>query len=106
MADDILRDDQPWAWPEAEWRRRVNQVRAGRSLRPPSWPGGTRCAVALSFDSDHDTNELRDGGRSISGRVAHGGRWYWLRGILKIREELRGIYARREYCLILDQSIY
>ena len=71
MPDYIPRDDQPWAWPEAEWRRRVNQVRAGRSLRPSSWPGGTRCAVALSFDSDHDTNELRDGGRSI-GRMSWG----------------------------------
>ena len=71
MAEDFKREDQPWAWPEAEWRRRVNQVRAGRSLRPPSWPGGTRCAVALSFDSDHDTNELRDGGRSI-GRMSWG----------------------------------
>jgi peptidoglycan/xylan/chitin deacetylase (PgdA/CDA1 family) len=71
MSDDIPRDDQPWAWSEAEWRRRVNQVRAGRSLRPSSWPGGTRCAVALSFDSDHDTNELRDGGRSI-GRMSWG----------------------------------
>ena len=71
MTLDLPRDDQPWAWPEAEWRRRVNQVRAGRRLRPPSWPGGTRCAVALSFDSDHDTNELRDGGRSI-GRMSWG----------------------------------
>ncbi len=62
---------QPWAWPETEWRRRVNQVRAGRSLRPPSWPGGARCAVALSFDSDHETNELRDGGQSI-GRMSWG----------------------------------
>jgi peptidoglycan/xylan/chitin deacetylase (PgdA/CDA1 family) len=61
----------PWAWPEEQWRQRVNQVRAGRSLRPPSWPGGARCAVALSFDSDHDTNELRDGGRSI-GRMSWG----------------------------------
>ena len=62
---------QPWQWPEPEWRRRVNQVRAGRSLRPPSWPGGARCAVALSFDSDHETNELRDGGNSI-GRMSWG----------------------------------
>ena len=66
-----LPEAEPWAWPEAEWRRRVNQVRAGRSLRPASWPGGKRCAVALSFDSDHDTNELRDGGRSI-GRLSWG----------------------------------
>ena len=71
MADDNLNPGEPWAWPESEWRRRVNQVRAGRSLRPPSWPGGNRCAVALSFDSDHDTNELRDGGRSI-GRMSWG----------------------------------
>ena len=70
MTEDTL-PEEPWRWPEAEWRRRVNQVRAGRSLRPPAWPGGTVCAVALSFDSDHDTNELRDGGRSI-GRMSWG----------------------------------
>jgi peptidoglycan/xylan/chitin deacetylase (PgdA/CDA1 family) len=46
-------------------------VRAGRSLRPTSWPGGARCAVALSFDSDHETSDLRDGGKSI-GRLAWG----------------------------------
>jgi peptidoglycan/xylan/chitin deacetylase (PgdA/CDA1 family) len=62
---------QPWEWPEEEWRRRVNAVRAGRSLKPTSWPDGARCAVALSFDSDHDTNELRDGGGSI-GRLSWG----------------------------------
>ncbi|MGL4243764.1 MAG: polysaccharide deacetylase family protein [Beijerinckiaceae bacterium] len=62
---------QPWEWPEEEWRRRVNAVRAGRSLKPKAWPGGARCAVALSFDSDHDTNELRDGGESI-GRMSWG----------------------------------
>ena len=62
---------EPWRWPEEEWRRRVAQVRAGRSLRPKRWPGGARCAVALSFDSDHETNELRDGGNSI-GRMSWG----------------------------------
>ena len=62
---------EPWQWPEDEWRRRVDQVRAGRSLKPESWPGGARCAVALSFDSDHETNELRDGGTSI-GRMSWG----------------------------------
>ncbi|MBP6501136.1 MAG: polysaccharide deacetylase [Rhodoferax sp.] len=61
----------PWDWDEAQWRQRVNHVRAGRSLRPAQWPGGARCAVALSFDSDHETNELRDGGQSI-GRMAWG----------------------------------
>lgn len=62
---------EPWQWPEAEWRRRIGQVRAGRSLKPAAWPGGARCAVALSFDSDHETNELRDGGVSI-GRMSWG----------------------------------
>ncbi len=62
---------EPWQWEEAQWRQRVNQVRAGRSLRPAQWPGDARCAVALSFDSDHDTNELRDGGKSI-GRMSWG----------------------------------
>jgi len=56
----------PWQWPEDEWRRLTAQVRAGRRLSPRAWPNGARCAVALSFDSDHETNELRDGGRSIS----------------------------------------
>lgn len=62
---------EPWQWPEAEWRGRVEHVRAGKSLKPVSWPGGARCAVALSFDSDHETNELRDGGNSI-GRMSWG----------------------------------
>jgi peptidoglycan/xylan/chitin deacetylase (PgdA/CDA1 family) len=57
---------EPWQWPEQEWRARVDQVRAGRALRPGGWPGGARCAVALSFDSDHETSELRDGANSIS----------------------------------------
>ena len=62
---------EPWQWPEAHWRKLIDQVRAGRTYRPKSWPGGARCAVALSFDSDHETNELRDGGKSI-GRMAWG----------------------------------
>ena len=62
---------EPWQWPEPHWRRLVNQVRAGRPYRPPAWKGGARCAVALSFDADHETNELRDGGKSI-GRLSWG----------------------------------
>ena len=62
---------EPWQWPEEDWRRRVGHIRAGRSLKPKSWPGGKRCAVALSFDADHETNELRDGGNSI-GRMSWG----------------------------------
>lgn len=62
---------EPWQWPETEWRGRVEAIRAGRSLKPGRWPGGARCAVALSFDSDHETNELRDGGTSV-GRMSWG----------------------------------
>jgi peptidoglycan/xylan/chitin deacetylase (PgdA/CDA1 family) len=61
----------PWNWPEERWRGLVAQVRAGRRFRPPGWPGDARCAVALSFDSDHETGELRDGGQSI-GRMCAG----------------------------------
>lgn len=56
---------EPWQWPEETWRRKVSKVRAGRALKPAAWKDGARCAVALSFDSDHETNELRDGGESI-----------------------------------------
>ena len=65
MTDDAA-GVEPWKWPEQQWRAIVNHVRAGRTLRPAKWPGGARCAVALSFDSDHETNELRDGGKSIA----------------------------------------
>ncbi len=62
---------EPWQWPEAHWQGLVNHVRAGRTLRPRLWPEGARCAVALSFDSDHETNELREGGESI-GKLSQG----------------------------------
>jgi peptidoglycan-N-acetylglucosamine deacetylase len=62
---------EPWQWPEDHWRLLVGRVRAGRVLRPREWPGGACCAIALSFDSDHETNELRDGGKSI-GRLSWG----------------------------------
>jgi peptidoglycan-N-acetylglucosamine deacetylase len=66
-----MNDMQPWQWPEAHWRKIVNRVRAGKRYKPKSWKSGARCAVALSFDSDHETNELRDGGKSI-GRLGWG----------------------------------
>ena len=67
MCDD---EPSPWRWPEERWRARVNLVRAGASLRP-AWPDKAACAVALSFDSDHETNELRDGAKSV-GRLSWG----------------------------------
>jgi peptidoglycan/xylan/chitin deacetylase (PgdA/CDA1 family) len=62
---------EPWTFPEEKWRFLVNRVRAGRRLAPTSWKGGARMAVALSFDSDHETSELKEGGGSI-GRLAWG----------------------------------
>lgn len=62
---------EPWQWPETTWRKIVAHVRAGRSLAPKTWRGGARCAVAVSFDSDHETNELRNGGGSF-GKLSQG----------------------------------
>lgn len=63
--------EKPWMWPEPVWRAKVAHVGAGRSLKPAAWKGKTRCAVALSFDSDHETFELRNGGNSF-GRLSQG----------------------------------
>ena len=57
-------DGEPWQWPETTWRSIIGRARAGRSLRPKSWPDGARCAVALSFDADHETIPLRDSDES------------------------------------------
>ncbi|MEQ8398892.1 polysaccharide deacetylase [Thalassobaculum sp.] len=81
-----MTDPEPWQWPEETWRRTVDQVRAGRTLRPATWPGGKKVAVALSFDSDHETNELRDGGRSI-GRMSWG-QYGTRKGIPRIKAAL------------------
>jgi peptidoglycan-N-acetylglucosamine deacetylase len=62
---------EPWQWTEEQWRRAVAHVRAGRSLKPQRWKDGARCAVALSFDSDHETLELRYGGKSF-GKLSQG----------------------------------
>src|SRR5258708_12344466 len=61
----------PWTWPTETWRGIVDHVRAGRSLKPSSWKGGATWAVALSFDSDHETVDLRHGGKSFS-RISQG----------------------------------
>ncbi|PWV95636.1 polysaccharide deacetylase [Hoeflea marina] len=63
--------DKPWLWPEKAWRKSIGKVRAGRSLKPGIWKNGARMAVALSFDADHETIELRNGARSI-GRMSQG----------------------------------
>ncbi len=63
--------EEAWQWDEPTWRGHVDRVRAGASLTPHEWPGGARVAVAISFDSDHETIPLRDGETS-PGRLAQG----------------------------------
>ena len=64
-------EEQPWRWEEPRWRAIVEKVRAGRSLKPAVWPNGARVAVALSFDSDHESTTLR-WGDSSPGRLSQG----------------------------------
>lgn len=66
-----MNPERPWEMEEAEWRSLVERVRAGRALKPAAWPGGARCAVAMSFDCDHETFEL-GAGRAAIGRLAWG----------------------------------
>ena len=61
----------PFQWPREHWEGLLRRVRAGPALRPQAWKNGARCAVALSFDCDHETAEL-GAGRSAIGRLAWG----------------------------------
>ena len=56
-----------WEWSEEQILETVNQVRAGRSLQPESWPRGARVVVLLSFDVDNETISLRFGQPTIGG---------------------------------------
>ncbi len=65
MNDQIRHPEgEPWQWSEATWRRIIGRARAGRSMKPKAWPDGARCAVAISFDADHETIPLRDSDES------------------------------------------
>ena len=50
-----------WQWTFDSAMTVVNAVRAGKSLKPKSWPGGARVAVLFSFDVDNETIALRYG---------------------------------------------
>jgi len=68
---DSVPKDHPWQWEEPKWRAVVDKVRAGRTLKPAVWLNGARVAVALSFDSDHESSTLR-WGDSSPGRLSQG----------------------------------
>jgi peptidoglycan/xylan/chitin deacetylase (PgdA/CDA1 family) len=62
---------EPWQWDTGTVTATLGAVRAGRSLAPRQWPGGATAAVALSFDSDHETIPIRDG-QTSPGRLSQG----------------------------------
>jgi peptidoglycan/xylan/chitin deacetylase (PgdA/CDA1 family) len=70
-SDGLPAQAEAWQWPEEKWRKIVGKIRAGRSLKPKKWKRGARCAVALSFDSDHETQTLR-WGHDSPGRLSAG----------------------------------
>lgn len=66
---------EPWRWPEDYWRSEVERVRAGKSLVHEDvarrWPEQSKCAVLITYDSDHETPYLRDG-QTSPGQLAQG----------------------------------
>jgi peptidoglycan/xylan/chitin deacetylase (PgdA/CDA1 family) len=62
---------ESWQWPDDKWRGIVNKVRAGRSLKPKQWKNGAKVAVAIGFDSDHESLVLRTGSSS-PGQLSQG----------------------------------
>lgn len=62
---------QAWNWSMDRINETVNAARAGRSLKPTSWPGGARVAVLFSFDVDNETVNLRFGQPTV-GELSQG----------------------------------
>lgn len=60
-----------WQWSMDSVRRVVDEVRAGRSLQPKSWPGGAKVAVLLSFDVDNETISIRYGEPTVGSLSQH-----------------------------------
>ena len=60
-----------WQWSTDTVMQVVHAVRAGRSLKPRTWPNGARVAVALSFDVDNETVNLRFGQPTV-GELSQG----------------------------------
>src|SRR5262249_47499688 len=48
-------------WTDEQLRQGIELARVGRKLTPKSWPNQSRVAVCLSFDTDTEAPQLRDG---------------------------------------------
>ena len=98
-------NNEPWKTAEDDWRKIVDRVRAGRALRPAIWPDNSQCAVALSFDCDHETYELGSGGKSV-GRLAWGefGRRVGVPRILEVlrRHDVTASFFMPAVCALID----
>jgi peptidoglycan/xylan/chitin deacetylase (PgdA/CDA1 family) len=79
-----------WQWSVDSVRKAVNAVRAGRSLKPASWPAGARVAVLLSFDVDNETIPLSSGKPTV-GTLSQGqyGARAGLRRVLELVDRQR-----------------
>ena len=65
--------DQPGVYLDLDEIRAIaNQVRAGRSLQPASWPNGARVAVMISFDVDNDTIQIGRNANPSIGAMSQG----------------------------------
>jgi peptidoglycan/xylan/chitin deacetylase (PgdA/CDA1 family) len=99
--------DKPWELDRKDWQALVGRVRAGRPLQPPTWPGGARAAVALSFDCDHETFEL-GAGRSSVGRLSWGeyGRRVGVPRILEVlaRHSVPATFFMPAVCALIDPT--
>jgi peptidoglycan/xylan/chitin deacetylase (PgdA/CDA1 family) len=98
---------EPWKTPEKDWRRMISRVRAGRSLAPSAWPDGARCALAFSFDCDHECFELGSG-RDAIGRLAWGefGRRVGVPRILEVlaRHGVPATFFLPAVCALIDPT--
>lgn len=100
-------DSPASTWPDDgdDWRPLVGRVRAGRALKPDVWPESARCAIALSFDCDHEAYELGAGGAAV-GRLAWGefGRRVGVPRVLEIlrRHEVPASFFMPAVCALID----
>jgi peptidoglycan/xylan/chitin deacetylase (PgdA/CDA1 family) len=61
LAVPVTAQDPAWKLTPPQVKQIVDRVRAGKSLKPASWPNGARVVVMLSFDVDNETPTLAGG---------------------------------------------